>query len=779
MLASAAAIIGVAAIGSPAFAQSSQGEDKASATAEIPPAAEPAGETVARTDGNDIIVTARRRAERLQDVPIAVSALSSDELTRANITQVSDIQLKVPGLTMTPSPFGSNILQVAIRGQRQFDAYITKDPAVAVYFADVVQNRPQGLNAALFDIESVQVLKGPQGTLFGRNTTGGAVIITPVEPKPVFGGYVTAGLGNYDAKRLEGAINIPLTDDLAVRAAGSITRRDGFTRNYTTGQRLDDDHKNSWRISALWMPGTMFENRLVLNGFEADENGTAYKLYAYRPGSLTETYVNSTDPGGLDRELDDLAALPFHSTLSNEVLSTKITTFTLSNVSELSLGNATLKNIFGYRRVKSNTNFDLEGSRYDFFSSREDMQERQYSNEIQLLGTAFQDRLDYIVGAFYFYEKGSDYQRSDSFAGFGPLEAVRESFADPITNEAYSFFGQVTYRPAFVEGVSLTGGIRQNYDVRSLFARSRTNGICRLVDADVGGTPLDPCVKQLSEKFKKLTYTLSADWKVTDDVLVYLAHRKGYRTGGFNFGGGRPSELLPFRPEIVKDFELGLKSSWYVGNVRSRLNIAAYSQDYTDIQRSVGFFVPNTSPPVYVNSIINAASARIRGVEADITIDPSNYFELGGSVSYIDATYKQFTDLSSGADLSGSAFAGAPKWAFSANASWTLPLAPAIGDMILHGDVYHQSTSNYADVNFDPSIGAPSLSSRIPPFTLVNARVELADALGTSLSVAAFAKNLLDEEYIGGGTDITLNVGFAGVILGAPRTYGLEATYRF
>ncbi|WP_079246993.1 TonB-dependent receptor [Sphingomonas turrisvirgatae] len=758
------------------------GGNASAQTAEATPVAEQEAPPEAVQSGvsGDIVVTARRREERLQDVPIAVTAVTGETLAQANIVQLGDLQTKVPGMTMTPSAFGSNILQVAIRGQRQYDPYITKDPAVAVYFADVVQNRPHGLNSSLFDLESIQVLKGPQGTLFGRNTTGGAVIIAPKAPTDRFEGYALASYGNYEAVRLEGAVNIPVNDSLSVRVAGAIARRDGFTRNLTTGQRLDDEHKNSWRVSIRFAPGDVFENRLVVSGFEADENGTGYKFYAYRKGSITDQFVTAIDPGGLDRELALLATLPFHTTLSNEVLSTRIKTFSLSNVSELKAGDdITIKNIFGYRTVHSTTNFDLEGSRYNFFPSFEDMRERQFSNEFQVLGTALGGSLDYIVGAFWFFERGSDRQISDTFTNYAPLKAVRTSFADPITNEAYSVFAQATWRLAFLEGVSVTAGVRQNWDERSVFARSQTNGVCRLVTADVGGTPLNPCAKQLSATFDNLTYTGTIDWKVTPDVLLYLSHRKGYRTGGFNFGGGRPSELLPFRPEEVKDFELGFKSKFNFAGARGIFNVAAYSQDYKDIQRTIGFFVPNTTPPVFVNSILNAAAATIRGVEADLTFEPVRNFEIGGNVSYIDARYKGFVDQATGADLSGSAFAGTPEWAMGGFAALTLPLPGDGGEVLIRGDVYHQTTSNYADANYDPSIRAPSLASRIPPYTVVNGRIEWRNAFGKPVSLALFGRNLLNEEYIVGGTDITLNVGYAGVILGAPRTYGIEAKFSF
>src|SRR3546814_700360 len=220
-------------------------------------------------------------------------------------------------------------------------------------FRSVVQNRPQGINSGLFDLESVQVLKGPQGTLFGRNTTGGAVLISPVTPTDEFEGYVTAGVGNYAARRLEGALNIPITETLAVRLAGSLVRRDGYTRSVTTGQKLDDQHKDSYRVSVRWTPTDNIENRLVATWFEADENGSAYKLLTVVPSVLGPTInasnlsifpvpVRASTRGiTLDGFLADFARtqnLPFHSTTSDLLLDTDIRTFTVSNVTEVDLG---------------------------------------------------------------------------------------------------------------------------------------------------------------------------------------------------------------------------------------------------------------------------------------------------------------------------------------------------------------------------------------------------------------------------------------------------------
>ncbi|EQA97663.1 iron complex outermembrane receptor protein [Sphingobium wenxiniae] len=725
--------------------------------------ADPVQDVEQTTDsGREIIVTARRREEKLQDVPIAITALSADSLAAANVTRVQDIQQKVPGLTIQPTASGPNTLAPAIRGQRQFDAYITKDPAVAVYFADVVQNRPQGLNSALFDLQSVQVLKGPQGTLFGRNTTGGALIITPAEPTNAFGGYVTAAIGNYEMRRLEGAINIPISDTLQLRLAGSLTRREGYTRNYTTGQLLDDDHKNSWRASLKWEPADWFSNRLVLNGFEADENGVGYRAIGIKLG---------TPAANLYPQLPAIFAaqnaLPFHSTTSNLVNFTDIKTFGLSNVTQVDLGGITFKNIFGYRYVYSYVNFDYDGLPIEAFRSDELSRSRQISDEAQFLGEAFGGDLNYIFGGFYFREKGFNSMSSLS------LGSPRPNIGDPIVNRSYSFFGQVNYRLPFLPGVSVTAGARQTYDERFLRTKSTTNGVCRLRDAN--GMPLNPCQTDLSTDFDKLTYTLSVDWKINPDVLIYLAHRRGYRTGGYNFGGNTLAELAPFRPEVVEDFELGVKTEWRLGDVRGRFNIAAYTQDYTDIQRNVGFFVNGA----FATTIINAASAKINGVEMELSVTPVRNLDFSFAFSHVDFKYNKFIDPRTGGDLSNSEVAGIPRYSLNADVTWTLPLAGDAGDVVARADIYHQTHTNLSDTNVDATTGIISPTSIIPGYTLVNARLEWRNVMGSGASLALFGRNLLDEQYYYGGVDLAPQIGVSGAFTALPRTYGLEATFRF
>lgn len=773
-----------------------------SSLAAIAPAAaqtqDQAGPAVSKESG-DIVVTARRREERLQDVPVAVTAIGGASLAKANIVQVQELQQKVPGLTIQASSFGSNVLQVAIRGQRQFDPYLTKDQAVAVYFADVVQSRPQGLNSALFDLQSAQVLKGPQGTLFGRNTTGGALLLVPKAPSDYFEGYVSGGIGNFESRRLEGAVNVPLGEWAAIRVGGSLQRRKGFTQNITTGQRLDDEHRDSWRVSLRLSPSDSFENRTVVSGSKSDENGIGYKLTALIPGSGF-----GSDPS-LTAELARLRGLPFWTTTSNLVLKTDIKTFGISNVTELKLSpEVTIKNIFGYRYVSSHIPFDFAGSaatfadgtgtRYNFAPSREDMEVKQYSNELQMLGTLFDGSLDYILGGFYFLERGSDRQQSGGKFGVtatvnsvaGVYVGDRATFANPIRNQSYSGFAQFTWRVPFLQGVSLTAGGRQTHDrreltYRPLIAGGINNGVCRF-DTTFSAADRAACSYSTGASFNRFTYTFSADWKITPDIMVYIAHRKGYRAGGFNISAVSLAGVAPFQPEDVKDIEVGLKTKFRVGGGNGTLNIAAYTQDYKNIQRGTGGTVVVNGVSQFVQSIFNVASARVKGFEVELDLHPAEWLDAGVNVSNIDARYNDWFDRNAAgaitADNRPSVFAGTPSWSVSSYVGLNIPVGST--ELGVRADYYTQTKTQMVDKNYYAPLNMLSPTGNLPGYGIVNGRVELRHIAGVPLTVSVWAKNLLNEKYYAGGTDLANSgLGWGSSFMGPPRTFGVEARYDF
>ena len=698
----------------------------------------------------DIVVTARRRDEALQDVPIAITAFSGEDLRQQAIATTGDLQFHTPALQIVATTYGPSVPSFTIRSQHQLEAIITQDPSVGVYLDDFVQVRPHGTNSALFDLESVQVLKGPQGTLFGRNTTGGAVLISTSKPSlDGVEGEVSLRAGDYGAVGGTGVLNLPLSDVFALRLGANIETHDGYSINTLTGQDLDDQNSYSWRVSALFQPNDVFRNILVFNSFQDNSNGAAQRVVASRVASQTPS-------------LTAYATGDFHNFQSNLTPRyAKSRATNIINTTTLDLtGNLSLKNIVGYRKVYANTSEDTDGSSVSLFESFYRLDADQFSEELQLLGTSFEGSLNWIVGGYYFKETGNDRQDSVLFG-------LRHSEAD-AENVSYSIFGQATYDFKSVPGLSVTAGIRQTWDERQITARNATNGVCRILTANIGGVPISPCEKTASASFDQPTWTLTVDYKVTDKVLVYGGFRRGYRSGGFNLRAGIPAEFVPFRPETVNDYEVGLKADWSIGGSALRTNLAVYHDDYKDVQRSNSFIDPTVN--AFTTVAFNAQQATIDGVEFDATWLPVDGLELRGYVSYSDASYDEWV-LPTGADFTNNEFSYAPRMSGGASARYTWALPNAFGDLSAQVDWYSQARMQLTDVNEPQGV--------IPGYDLWNARVDWQGVGGHPIDASITVKNLLDTDYASAGNTVYTSVGFTSIMMGAPRTVLAEVRYSF
>lgn len=716
---------------------------------------------------DDIIVTARRREERAQDVPVSVVALSGLQLARANVLRIDDLTRVAPGFVVQASPFGNGALTVTLRSQRQNLPNMTYDPSVGIYFAEVVAMRSQGANSALYDLQSVQVLKGPQGTLFGRNTTGGALLITPTAPGESFGGYLKGGLGNYGSKSIEGAIDLPVSDTLKIRIAGQHRDHDGYIQKIGTNIRLDDERVSGLRGSIVFQPGSGFKNSLVVDWVSQDGSGTGYKLASCAPGGVANTRT------GICNSLATQAGQPYYSTTSDvDPKGMRIRVWTVSNISTLDVGGLTLKNIAGYRHLDSLVSFDIDGSSANVLFANERLNTPQVTDELQLLGTGLDNRLKYILGGYFFNETGTDLQVTPTL-GTPSVNDIS------VTNRSYSVFGQATYK--IVPTVSFTAGLRETWDERKMTSRSTRGGTCRLLTADIGGVPINPCSKTVNADFNALTYNFSLDWKPTDKLLVYAATRRGYRAGGFANAASLPSEFTPYQPETVTDYELGLKSDYRFGGMSGRTNLAVYYGDYKDIQRNVTDQVtdPNNPSVIFTRStIVNAAKGRIQGIEVEQVLRPVEGLELSVSYAYSDAKYKRFV-LANGQNYTASPFAGAPKHILSGSIRADVPVNPEVGEVSLQLNGAYRSSTTFADVSsFNPVAQAVYPTSVVDAYTLFDARIDWRNVLGHPLTVSGWVRNLTNQQYFTAGQDVTA-LGFSAHILGQPRTFGIEARYDF
>jgi len=816
-------------------------------------------------DSNSIVVTARRREERLTDVPAAISVVTAETLAAKGITTPSQLTQAVPSLQQSSSGYGNATPHFLIRGQRQQLEFIQSDQSVGIYVDEIVVPRQQGLNAGLFDIANIQVLKGPQGTLFGKNQTGGAILFTSETPKSEFGGNLTAAVGNYDARRLEGALNIPITDSLQIRLAGQINRRDGYMHNVSDDRYYNDTHTDGWRVSVHYAPGQgVLENWLIVSGSKEKEIGALPKQlpqYLGLPGVGTSgLFTLFGNPQGdalysglIQKQARTFGRFETAGVSPYQLASGKnidIDNFAVTNKTEWHINdNVTLRNIFGYRYLNSYQSANIAGvagfnlipgttattataarlvsplgpdglpqlsgnivcgpqSGYNCltvgFYSMNYTKQRQVSEEVNLLGKLFDSKLDYIVGGYYFREHGVGI--TSNFVPISQAPRIGIAQNEPA-NESKAVFGQVTWH--VLDSVSLTGGLRQTWDRRETNARNAislkdyfpwsgdgivnadgVNATCGLQNSPTtflpNNTPTNPdnCLLSASAKFSKLTYSASVDWHLDKDTLLYFVTRRGYRSGGFNQSATlqsatNPTVLTPFRPETVTDYEVGLKGSWRLGGMRAELNVAAYRNNYNDIQRALTTLVGSRTVTA------NAATATIQGIEVEAKLEPTNWLELSGYYSYINAKFKKFIVPNNGlfrdvGDFTRSKFSGVPTDSGGATVRLHGDLPNDNGTLSASADYYGQTGYYLQDNNFDAITQTFIAAEYVPGYALLGANLSWQGVMGKSIDANFNIRNITNKRYITGGVDgSTSRIGTLAHFLGEPRMYTFTVSYHF
>lgn len=761
------------------------------------PATTPAESSSAQsaTYGDEIIVTARRRAERLQDVPLAISAISGTGLEQQGIGDLADLGGKVPGLVVANSLGGGRSTPTfAIRGQSQQELTGIADPSVTLYVNDIAVPRPHGSNMAFFDIASVEVAKGPQGTLFGRNTTGGAILVRTQRPVDHFEGYVSQLVGNYGAFTTEAMLNVPLGEKAAIRVAGQHMERKGYIRDVILDEDINHLNEDALRITLAIEPWDNVESVTTLGVARAENGGT---------GGYVSFSLNPLFQPGLARR----ASLDIYETESGMPMFSDIRNLYVDNQTTIQLSDAlTLKNVFGYRELEVHSLEDLDGTADLLFPVERIVSQHQVSEELQLQGSF--DNFDFILGGFFFREKSSDQAlTSGALSGTGQTDpgtiepATIRAFAPRYsntwvkpTNSSYAVFFQGTYK--FTDQLSLTAGIRQNWDTREVTTLNRayipavsTAGLsCRFTLDEDGNPatpetrpPIDDCRYDGKKNFNEITYNISAQFQPRPGLLLYAAHRHGYRTGGFSARGNSEATLSDtFEPELVDDFELGVKADWNFGDMFLRTNVAAYLAKYDGLQR---ILAQGLNPPVTVTT--NAGKAEIKGVEFDFLFRPVRMFELSGYYAFTDAAFKEFIGPN-GDDFSKQRFPRAPRNAYSITGALIAPVAADIGDIRLSLTYSHQDAYDYSD---DYALEMTQAGVPIPAGVLyneaqiieaqdlLNLSLEWNNVLGSSFDASAFVNNLADKKY---------EVPYMGVVSvfdgrapGEPRTYGMRLRYRF
>lgn len=732
-----------------------------------------------RSGLGEIVVTARRTEENLQTTPVAVTALGAEQISRQQLVDVSALQYAAPSLTVAPATGDTSAANIAVRGQSQSDNLIAIDPAVGIYLDGVYVARSSGALFNLVDVQRVEVLRGPQGTLYGRNTTGGAINLVAKRPEADFGGSISGRVGNFGLREVTAVANVPLGESAGFRVAYQNSEHDGYARNAFLNRELNDDKTNFVRgIFTLAPEGTGFD--LAVTGDYTDRRNSGQ--FTKPRTALPTAFAGATPVGGFASLVPVVcsggpaAALCPLSRPGDSLQNYIRGDFYTSNgnvpntFNEAQVGGfgATVTQDFGgfsarlissWRFTRSDASRDLDGTPYRILEGTGHIDQEQRSNELQAFGSAFGKSVDWVLGIYQFTEDGFDNSTS---INLWPLRTTRNDITAYGDNKSIAYYGQAIWKVS--DKLRLTGGLRYTEDERLLrVSNVQVNGFTSaFVSCSFPTSVVDAgtqCTSTRKATFDYVSYLASADYQLTPNTFLYAKTSRASRAGGFNVRGVFGASLDPFQPEQVTDYEVGAKLDLF--DKRLRLNAATYYSDYQDIQRTV----ITTAAGQLVAFVQNAAKAHITGAELEATFVPTDNLRLSTVIGVLEPKYDQFRDPFSGADRSNEPFPRTPKTTIGSAIDYTIPLST--GEIVAHADYAWRSEAFFNTSNF----------SRQESYGLLNAKLSYE---ANNLSVGLWGRNLTDQEYDAlildtTGTAIGLATGFAG----NPRTYGVSLGYKF
>ena len=723
---------------------------------------------------DDIVVTAQKREQNAQNVPIAITALGDEQLRAANITSTADLKATVPALNITTATGGIGLPR--IRGIGATGQGPGIENPVAVYVDGVYYGASFGILQSLYDTDQVAVLKGPQGTLFGRNATGGLIQITTLGPSYEYTGRAEFGYGNYDTTTAAAYVSGGLSKNVAISLAGQYeNRNDGFGRNLFTGSDIQTARTYGGRVKLLWEPGASTKFTLAADANGRDATDPAFRNFDRN--ALGQNVTQQIVTAGGDPDHDIYADV-------DPYLTTRAWGTSLTGVHDF--GGVSLKSITAYRKSDFHYYFDPDGTTQRRIVIDNTQFDKQFTQELNLVSDD-KSAFKWVLGAFYLHNSaGNDPARTTglfTFGGNGYVDNVNDQKLD-----SYAGFAEGTY--TFGESTNLTAGVRYTNDHRELTANTVS------FNGNINATTTSATVNQ-ARTFEKVTWRLSLDHRFSPELLTYASYNRGFRSGAY-IPQATPIVLL--QPDVVDAYEVGIKSDLL--DRRVRLNIAGYYYDEKNIQ--VQQVISG------VNNAYNADGAHIYGVDADMNIRVTRNLRLFGGVNYTHARYTDFANailsvpfpLPAGFTLvrspatnptlnaviapgqtiaqpclgtlsplnvtlggnclyvgsaSGNRLQNTPEFTASIGGSFDIPTATA-GKFTLAGNYYYN----------DGFVGTPDERVRQKAYNTVDASLTWR-LPGDHVFIRAFGRNLTDAFYrtqIGG-----TNSGDNGVSA-APRTYG-------
>lgn len=783
--------VALAVIGNPALAQSDPSNDSAMISND-----QTEQEGRVETGIGVIVVTARRREESLQDTPISISAFTTQALKQRGIETVTDIGNFTPNVrfnSSTPVSASNATAAIFIRGIGQNDYQLSADPGVGLYLDGVYISRGVGNVLDVLDIERVEVLRGPQGTLFGRNTIGGAVNVVTRKPGNEFRGNFGLTTGSFERAQLNASVDIPIAPGIYSNVVGYYHNRNGYVEGAIPGAPdLGDTDALAGRLAFRFEPTSRLTIDVSVDGSRsreesapnvlifADETADAAAIYNGALSGAPGICANPADPSRLSDPrcfnnqwalgpfshagtfetpyplFDTFGSRPYQSGSETDIWGANATI-------EWELGpDISVKSITAYRSVEGFWTRDADHTPFSIVQTINDWNQEQFSQEVQLLGSLVDGRLDYVFGAYYADEQGVHLDVVSI------LDAIFLSGAD-LEAKSLAFFGQATFE--IIEGLDLTAGIRWTEDKKTFFNTNQIVAVAGLFT----GAPLNPDGSGLMDgdplmgpagnatiKDSAWTPMINLAYRWNDSLMTYVSYSEGFKGGGFTQRVFPPLGFIPtFRPEFSTTYELGFKAD--IGRI-ARLNGAVFRNDYIDLQLTVNDPTLGFAPIVQ-----NAAAARIEGFELEFDLRPADGLQLQAGLGYLDARYLEVDIAGRNAGVSvDDSLQNAPEWTISTGISYDWE----IGDL---GYLTPRVDWSYRSTIANDAVNTPLLIQR--GYQLLNSSISFRDS-SERFSLRLAVNNITDEVFLSSGYFDA----FAGIVegvYGRPREWSLTGSYRF
>lgn len=712
----------------------------------------------------EILVTAQRRSESVQDVPIAISAFNSDMVEASGSTNITSLNGLAPNVVLQTQGLVANVPMISIRGMNTSDPDPNADPKVSTIIDGVYIPFVSSTMLDLFDVERIEILKGPQGVLFGKNNLAGTLNVISSRPTDDFGGEARVSFGSFGLKQFRGKLNSGRFADDALAAKVAVNFRDynGYSRNVITGNRLNGANVKSVRGALEYDRGGAFDSTLIVDWLKQKTTGPA-------PHVLDNGDPNwDLLPDEVKTDIRKAAVLfdPFANTES----------YGGSWNSNLDVGWGTISAVLGYRHLDYVTRGDFDGliTPAPQLDVTRDFSGESTSGELRYVSPAGEP-VDFVVGVYY---------QTDQWRQFNTV------LANPTTTtlaqlnqdtESYAVFALVNAHPA--DGLTLSIGGRYSHDSKDYDIASQVF---------VNGNRISSFTSNLKAKWSEFTPRLTVNYELSPDAMIYANYSQGYKAGGFNSRGTIPENIGPYNPERVTAYEVGIKSDLF--DRLLRLNVAGFVNKYRDLQSSV----TKMGAVRAENITTNIAAAKISGFEIESLLRPAPGFTIGANLAYLDARYTDFCADTNGVftngapetgqcapavpilingvpngtfavptDSSGLDLANAPEWSGSLSVDYAIPVS--FGEVKLHGDARYSSRFNTWGRSNLPGYYRDEV-------VLLNASIAIAGE-DERWKITLYGTNLTDQDVISGAT----NAGATPIsqFYQAPREFGVDLSFKF